>query len=58
MSAETEVVLPEVMAEILRRREEALAHPELLEPWGDTTERLRAQLSEIRRQKAQAGNTL
>jgi hypothetical protein len=47
-------VAPEVMAEILRRREEALAHPELLEPWGDTTERLRAQLNEIRRQKAQS----
>lgn len=47
-------VSPEVMAEILRRRDEALAHPELLEPWGDTTERLRAQLNEIRRQKAKA----
>jgi hypothetical protein len=44
---------PEVQAEILRRRAEALAHPELLEPWEGTTE-LRAQLSEIRRQKAQA----
>ena len=46
-------VSPEVMAEIMRRREEALAHPELLEPWGDTTKRLREQLNEIRRQKAQ-----
>jgi hypothetical protein len=45
---------PEVQAEILRRRAEALAHPELLEPWEGTTERLRAQLNEIRRQKAQA----
>ena len=45
---------PEVQAEILRRREEALAHPELLEPWEGTAERLRAQLDEIRRQKAQA----
>jgi hypothetical protein len=43
--------LSEVMAVILRRRDEALAHPELLEPWGDTTERLRGQLKEIRRQK-------
>ena len=44
----------ELQTEIMSRREEALAHPELLEPWGDTTERLRAQLNEIRRQKAQA----
>ncbi|HXI71251.1 MAG TPA: hypothetical protein VNN22_12915 [Verrucomicrobiae bacterium] len=44
---------PDVQAEILRRREVALAHPELLEPWDGTTERLRAQLNEIRRQKAQ-----
>lgn len=47
-------ISPEVMAEILRRREEALAHPELREPWEGTAERLRAQLNEIRRQKAQA----
>jgi hypothetical protein len=47
-------ISPEVMAEILRRREEALAHPELLEPWEGTTESLRAQRNEIRRQKAQA----
>jgi len=45
---------PEVQAEILRRRAEALAHPELLEPWEGTTERLREQLNEICRQKAQA----
>jgi hypothetical protein len=45
---------PEVQAEILRRRAEARAHPELLEPWEGTTERLREQLNEIRRQKAQA----
>jgi len=45
---------PEVQAEILRRRAEALAHPELLEPWEGTTERLRGQLNEIRRQKVQA----
>lgn len=51
---EDDEVSPEVMAEILRRREEALAHPKLPEPWEGTPERLRAQLNEIRRQKAQA----
>ena len=44
---------PEVQAEILRRRDEAIAHPELLQPWEGTMERLRAQLNEIRRQKTQ-----
>ena len=42
---------PEVKAEILRRRDEADAHPELLEPWEGTTERTRARLHELRRQK-------
>jgi len=46
---------PEVKAELLRRRDEALAHPELLEPWEGTTERVRARLHEIRRQKTKAG---
>ena len=46
---------PEVQAEILRRREAALAHPERLEPWEGTTERVRARLHEIRHQKARAG---
>ena len=45
---------PEVKAEILRRREEALAHPERLEPWEGTTDRVRARLHEIRDQKATA----
>jgi hypothetical protein len=58
MTVKTEAILPEVMAEILRRRETALAHPELLEPWGDTTDRLRAQLDEIRRHKAQMAKFL
>jgi len=49
-----EEISPDLKTEILRRREEALAHPELLEPWGDTTEKLRAQLNEIRRQKTPA----
>jgi hypothetical protein len=42
---------PEVKAMILGRRDEALAHPERLEPWEGTTDRIRAQLNEIRRQK-------
>ena len=47
-------VHPEVQAEILRRRDGALAHPEQLEPWAGTTERVRARLHEIRRQKTPA----
>ena len=42
-------VHPEVKAEILRRLEELDAHPELLEPWEGTTERVRARLHELRR---------
>ncbi len=41
-------------AEIVRRRDLALAHPELLEPWDGTIERVRARLNEFRRQKASA----
>ncbi|MEK7685575.1 MAG: hypothetical protein AAB466_09155 [Verrucomicrobiota bacterium] len=44
---------PEVKAEILRRRAETIAHPELLEPWEGTIERAHQRLNEIRRQKAQ-----
>ncbi|MBI3878900.1 MAG: hypothetical protein HY301_02415 [Verrucomicrobia bacterium] len=40
---------PEVQAEILRRRDEVPAHPEKLEPWTGTAERVRARLHEIRR---------
>ena len=42
----------EQQAEILRRRDLALAHPELLEPWEGTIERARRRLHELRRQKA------
>jgi len=38
--------------EILRRRDLALAHPELLEPWDGTIERVRQRLHELRHQKA------
>jgi putative addiction module component (TIGR02574 family) len=44
----------EQKAEILRRVAEADAHPELLEPWAGTTERVRKRLHEIRAQKAAA----
>ena len=44
----------EQQAEIVRRRDFALAHPELLEPWDGTIERVRERLQEFRRQKASA----
>ena len=45
---------PEVKAEILRRRDEVDAPPELLEPWAGTTERVRARLHELHNPKAPA----
>ena len=44
----------EQQAKIVRRRDFALAHPELLEPWDGTIERVRERLQEFRRQKASA----
>jgi hypothetical protein len=41
-------------AELVRRRDLALAHPELLEPWDGTIERVRERLNEFRRQKTSA----
>lgn len=41
-------------AEVIRRRDLALAHPELLEPWDSTIERVRERLHEFRRQKTSA----
>jgi hypothetical protein len=38
-------------AEILRRRDQALAHPELLEPWDGAMERVRQRLHEFRDQE-------
>jgi hypothetical protein len=38
----------EQKAEVLRRRDLAVAHPELLEPWDGSIERVRAQLNEFR----------
>jgi hypothetical protein len=43
---------PEQQAEILRRREQALTHPDLLEPWDGTIDPVRHRLHELRRQKA------
>ena len=45
---------PSVKAEVLRRRDEALAHPELMEPWDGTMNKARELLDEIRRKKAQS----
>ena len=39
-------------AEIVRRRDQALAHPELLESWDGVLERVRQQLHECRSQTA------
>ena len=44
-----EEISPDLKTQILRRREEALAQPELLESWGGTTERLRADLKKMRK---------
>ncbi len=44
----------EQMAELVRRRDLALAHPELLEAWDGTIERARERLHEFRRQKTSA----
>jgi hypothetical protein len=37
--------------EVLRRRDQAIAHPELLEPWDDAIERVRERLHEFRSKK-------
>jgi hypothetical protein len=44
----------EQQAEIVRRRDFARTHPELLEPWDGTVERVRQRLHEFRRQKTSA----
>jgi hypothetical protein len=45
---EEEDLADEQRAEILRRRDLALAHPELLEPWEGTVDRVRSKLHELR----------
>ena len=49
-----DAIHPTVQAEILRRRDEVLAHPELMEPWDGTVNKARELLNEIRRKKAQS----
>lgn len=51
---EEDEIHPTVQAEILRRRDEVMAHPELMEPWDGTMNKARALLDEIRRKKAQS----
>ena len=45
---------PEVQAEILRRREEALAHPEQLEAWESAFPKMKQRFNELRRQNPYA----
>lgn len=45
-------ITAEQEAEILRRRDQASAHPELLEAWNGTIERVRQRLHEFRSQAA------
>ena len=54
LGGESDELSGEQEAEIIRRREFALAHPELLEPWDGTVERVRERLHELRRQKPSA----
>jgi hypothetical protein len=51
---EPDELTEEQNAELVRRRELALAHPELLESWDGTIERVRERLHEFRRQKTSA----
>jgi hypothetical protein len=46
---ENEDIHPEVSAEILRRREEALTHPEKLESWESAFPRMKERFDELRR---------
>jgi hypothetical protein len=54
LADEPDELTEEQKAELVRRRDLALAHPELLEPWDATIERVRERLHEFRRQKASA----
>jgi hypothetical protein len=51
---ESDELSEEQKSEILRRREFAEAHPELLESWDGAIERVRTRLNEFRRQNASA----
>ncbi|MBA2435951.1 MAG: hypothetical protein H0V54_12885 [Chthoniobacterales bacterium] len=54
LGSEPDELSDEQRAEVLRRRDLALANPELLEPWDGTVERVRARLNEFRRKKTAA----
>ncbi len=43
---------PEVQAEVLRRREEALDHPEKLETWENAFPRMQQQFDDLRRKNS------
>jgi hypothetical protein len=45
---------PEVQAEILRRRADALAHPEKLEAWESAFPKMKQRFNELRRQNPYA----
>ena len=57
LNDESDELSEEQEAEVVRRRDFALAHPELLEAWDGTIERVRERLNEFRRQKACARRT-
>ena len=54
LGADSDELTVEQEAEVVRRRDLALAHPEFLEPWDGTIERVRERLHEFRRQKTSA----
>lgn len=54
LGGESDGLTKEQEAEVIRRRDLAVAHPELLEPWDGTIERVRERLHEFHRQKTSA----
>ena len=54
LGGESDELTKEQEAEVIRRRDLAVAHPELLEPWDGTIERVRERLHEFHRQKTSA----
>jgi hypothetical protein len=54
LGSDDQEVHPEVQAEILRRREEALAHPEKLEAWESAFPKMKQRFNELRRQNPYA----
>lgn len=51
---EDDDIHPEVKAEILRRRDEALAHPEKLEAWERAFPRMKQRFDDLRRKNPYA----